>query len=130
MRTTGQKVSILSFFLIIFGSVLLSACGGDDSGGGDIVASNTQFNTDRLTFGAGEQISLEFVNEDSFEHNWALYESQADAKAKQHPIAIAETVTAGSTTVEFTAPDEGEYPFQCDFHPTMNGTATVQAPRD
>jgi plastocyanin len=142
---TGQErspwLSFLFLLVPIIAVVILVAAqdelgggaseeGGEGGGGapaGDIVASNTAFNTDELTFSAGEEVSLEFVNEDSIAHNWALYENESDAEAQSNPIADGEEITQGSTTVDFTAPEPGDYPFQCDLHPTsMIGTAVVE----
>jgi plastocyanin len=124
-----EKMWLMRICVAFISAVVLAGCaGGGNGAGGDIVASNTQFSTKRLTFTAGEHISLVFVNEDSFDHNWALYENQADAHAQQNPIAMSEEITAGTVTIDFTAPDEGEYPFQCDLHPSsMVGTAIVTA---
>ena len=113
--------------MTLAGVALLAACSdGGTVAGGDIVAAGNRFNIDQLTFTAGEQVSLEFVNDDRALHNWALYEDEAQARAGQ-AIVQGEEITEGSTTINFTAPEEGEYLFQCDLHPyLMRGTAIVE----
>jgi plastocyanin len=95
---------------------------------GAVAAAESKFSTDELTYKAGESVSIEFINQDSIAHNLAIYASAADAEAQENPLADGQETTAGSTTVEFKAPQEpGEYPFQCDLHPTsMVGTVIVE----
>jgi plastocyanin len=99
---------------------------GPVTSGGTISAENVEFSTDAIELQAGEEVSLTFDNVDSLPHNVAIYEDQADADAQQNPIFQGELITGSSTTYEFEAPPQGEYPFQCDVHPAMIGTVTVQ----
>ena len=95
---------------------------GGEGGGLTISAANIQFNEDQLTIPAdGGQ--LEFVNDDTAEHNVSIYESD-DA---QQDIFIGDIIPGGqSTTYDIPAHDPGEYYFQCDVHPAMNGTVTFE----
>jgi plastocyanin len=94
---------------------------------GTIVAEQTAFNTDTIELKAGERASIPFENKDPFDHNIAIYANQADAEAQENAIFDGELISASSTTYEFEAPPKGEYPFQCDLHPTtMTGTVIVE----
>lgn len=99
---------------------------GPVTSGGTLVAEGVQFSTDAIELQSGEQVSLTLDNRDSAPHNFAIYENDADAEAQENAIFQGENVTGSSTTYEFEAPPGGEYPFQCDIHPDMNGTVTVQ----
>lgn len=107
--------------------------GGDNgsSGGGGgsttVVAENVAFDTNSFEFPAGEDVTIEFDNQDTLEHNIAIYEDQATALTFEDAIFQGETIDGGeSTTYEFTAPDAGEYYFHCDVHPNMSGTVITQ----
>lgn len=93
-------------------------------GGLSISAADLQFSTDTLEFTAGEESELEFANEDasSIQHNVAIYEEEGGAD-----IFIGEVIP-GEQTVTYSVPamEKGEFYFQCDLHPGMNGTVTVQ----
>jgi plastocyanin len=96
-------------------------------GGGELVASNSEFNTDSLTVQADGQVSIPFENQDTFDHNVAVYENEADGQAQQNPIFQGELISNSSTTYTFDAPEPGDYYFQCDVHAAaMNGTLTIE----
>lgn len=96
------------------------AAGG---GGSTVTSANVAFNTDEITLKAGEEASIKYVNEDTVQHNIAIYE---DDSAEQE-IFVGDIIPGGQEiTYTFEAPKKGEYYFQCDVHPTMNGTVTVE----
>ena len=86
-----------------------------------IAAENLSFSTDTLELPADTQATIAFDNRDSQPHNVSIYESEGG-----EPIFQGEVIDGG-TQIEYTfeAPEPGEYYFQCDVHPTMNGTAVV-----
>jgi len=100
--------------------------GGPVTSGGTIVAQDVQFTSDTIELVAGEEVSITFENSDDLQHNVAIYANEADADAQQNPIFQGEIITGTSVTYEFTAPDAGEYVFQCDVHPAMRGTVIVE----
>ena len=97
---------------------------GPDGGGLSISASNLEFSTDTLEFPAGEESELTFSNEDSssVQHNVAIYEEEGGAD-----LFIGDVIPGGQETA-YSVPsmEAGEYYFQCDLHPGMNGTVSVQ----
>jgi plastocyanin len=108
------------------GEAPASSGGGPVTSGGTIVAEEVQFNSDVIELAAGEDVSITLDNIDSVEHNVSIYANEDDASAQENAIFEGERITASSTTYEFTAPDGGEYVFQCDVHPAMRGTVTVE----
>lgn len=97
-------------------------------GGMTIVAEGVAFDTETLTLPAGEEVSLEFDNRDQGTvHNVAIYENEADAQAQGNALFDGQDITGpATTTYEFEAPPPGEYLFQCDVHPDMNGTVVAE----
>lgn len=90
-------------------------------------AAATGFDTDCLAAPVGEAFTVDFTNDDTVVHNWALY---TDPSMEEHlgGGTIQEPIEGGeSTTYEVDAiEDEGQYFFVCDFHPTtMTGTFVV-----
>ncbi|MDQ3448457.1 MAG: cupredoxin domain-containing protein [Chloroflexota bacterium] len=66
----------------------------------------------------GAQVTLIFRNVSQVPHNLTF----------QDPIdAATETIVdaGASGTLEFTAPEPGDYPFVCTLHPGMDGVLTV-----
>lgn len=98
------------------------AAGGS---GLNISAQDLQFSTDELTLPAGEEAEIAFANEDasSIQHNVALYSEEGGDE-----IFKGDVIPGGqSTTYAVPALEKGEASyFQCDIHPGMNGTVTIE----
>jgi len=80
-----------------------------------LAARNIRFNTSTITVPAGAHVTMNFDNQESVPHNFALYEnSQA-----QNAIFKGEVITGPRIIVyTFDAPEEpGTYFFRCDIHP-------------
>jgi plastocyanin len=86
----------------------------------EVTAASVAFDVDTINLKAGEETPLRFVNEDSVQHNIHILESQ-DGKS----LFQGDLVTAGEVTYEIPPLDKGEYFFQCDVHPSMNGKVIV-----
>ncbi|MFN2488590.1 MAG: plastocyanin/azurin family copper-binding protein [Actinomycetota bacterium] len=109
------------------------AGGGDggSSGGADadatLVAQNVQFDTDSIALPAQTEAVVFLDNQDGVEHNFSLYPDEQAADAQGDAIFQGDVVGGGDgTEYAFESPSRGEYVFQCDIHPSMRGTATVE----
>ncbi len=87
-----------------------------------MVAQGIAFDTDTISLPADQPSTLTFDNRDTVPHNIAIYTDSSLSEA----LFQGEIVT-GPATAQYEVPPEpaGEYYFQCDVHPTMNGTVTV-----
>ncbi len=86
--------------------------------GTDEGAAN-EFDPDQISAPAGATVRLTFTNEATVPHNLTFGD----------PINAATEVIVDpgeSETIEFTAPEAGEYTFVCTLHPGMEGTLTVE----
>ena len=100
--------------------------GGGDAGGEVVeitVATDTGsellFDPTEVTVPAGATVRLTFDNISEVPHN-LTFNDPIDA-------ATANIVDPGaSETIEFTAPEAGEYVFVCTLHPGMEGTLIVE----
>ncbi len=118
------------------GTVVADEGGGDGGGGGGggaggggggqgaavtVTAQNIAFDTDTIELPADTESTITLVNEDTEPHNIAIYTDDT----------VAENLFRGDTVtgdrIDYTVPplDAGEYYFQCDVHPTMNGSVVV-----
>lgn len=91
----------------------------------DLNAKNVAFDKNSITVPAGARVTMNFDNQESIPHNFALYDSPQAQKA----IFVGEVITGPRTIVyTFDAPTEpGNYFFRCDIHPmTMTGQFIVQ----
>ena len=77
------------------------------------------FVPDEISVPTGTTVRLTFMNESTVPHNLTF---GAPINA-----ATATIVDPGAEeTIEFTAPEAGEYTFKCTLHPGMEGTLTVE----
>jgi plastocyanin len=88
-----------------------------------LTASGVAFDKDTLELKAGEETTLPFNNDDTVEHNLAIYEDDTATK----DLFKGEITPAGSSTdYEIPALDKGDYFFRCDIHPSMSGSVVVE----
>jgi plastocyanin len=139
-QTSLVEMGVVVLYPVVIGIVIAQLGLGEAEGtaeqqppasapaaGNSIAASNSEFNTDTLVLEGGGTTTIEFTNEDTFDHNVALYENEADGLAQENPVFQGDLISGTSTTYEFDSPPPGDYHFQCDVHAqSMNGTATVK----
>ena len=98
--------------------------GAGGAGALTVSAESLTFNTDEITLSAGEESELSFNNEDSssVQHNIAIYEEQGGKD-----LFVGDVIPGGqAVTYSVPALDKGEFYFQCDIHPGMNGSVVVE----
>lgn len=91
-----------------------------------VVAEEIKFDTDEITVPAGEELEIEFVNEDAeVYHNVAIYEGDGP---EAEPVFNGEGFAGhDERTYRLETPEPGAYVFICDFHPNMKGAFVVEA---
>ena len=89
-----------------------------------VTASGIAFDTSTIDLPADQPSTIHFVNEDNAtQHNIAIYPSADDLA---NPLFRGDLLTGpGETDYAVDPLEAGEYYFQCDVHPTMNGTVNV-----
>jgi alcohol dehydrogenase (cytochrome c) len=90
----------------------------------NLSARNIAFDKSTITVPAGANVTMNFDNQESVPHNFALY----DNSQAENVIFKGEVITGPKTIVyTFDAPEEpGTYFFRCDIHPTtMTGQFIV-----
>ena len=93
------------------------------TGGLAISADELAFDTEKLMFSPSTPVSLIFENKEAQSHNVSIY-TGSDASGEQ--VFKGEIFTGPATrTYELPALDAGNYYFQCDVHPFMNGGLEV-----
>lgn len=100
---------------------------GSGEAGGEVVqvtvgtdtGTELLFDPTEVTVTAGATVQLTFVNESTVPHN-LVFNDPINA-------ATATIVDPGAEeTIEFTAPEAGEYTYVCTLHPGMEGTLIVE----
>ncbi|MEO8475606.1 MAG: cupredoxin domain-containing protein [Actinomycetota bacterium] len=100
--------------------------GAGGSGTASIAAAGLTFDTSSLSFPANEPVTLTFDNTDDVgttgPHNVAIYKDDTLAE-----VLFQGELVSGPATIDYQVPAlaPGEYYFQCDVHPPMNGTVSV-----
>jgi plastocyanin len=94
-----------------------------------VIAKNIQWDLKQLLFQANAKITVTLDNQDSalgVPHNFGLYTNAARTADKE--IYKPPKDAAPGQKVDYVVPalKAGTYYFQCDIHPSMNGTATVK----
>ncbi|MEA2432854.1 MAG: hypothetical protein QOG54_311 [Actinomycetota bacterium] len=134
-RRSWGELLIIATYPIVIGAVLALIGVGEGTAAGEkppgneapvagnsVVASGVSFNTDTLTFKAGEETQLTFTNDDTVQHNIGVYESEGGKELFKGDI-----INGGQETTYAIPPlKKGEYHFQCDVHPSMSGTVVVE----
>ena len=120
--------------------ILITAAGcGDDSGGGasnaiETTASEFQFDGNEWTVSAGEEFTMDFTNDGSVDHEWAVLTEEISSEAEfSEDIVLFEveaTPPGESVSQSFTVDDAGTYQVVCaledHFDAGMEGTLTVE----
>ena len=97
---------------------------GHAPGAVEVMAKDIAFDIKEMNLPANGPAEVVFTNGDKgIPHNMSFY---AGADATAPPIHKGGIVAGpGQITYDFTTPAAGEYYFQCDVHPNMNGKAHV-----
>jgi plastocyanin len=133
-----RRGALITLILVL--ATALAACSGNseesqpaDGDGGDngtatvadgaveITAEGLAFDATTIEAAAGEDFTITLVNNDSAPHNISIYTEEGGES-----LVTGATAEAGQTvTIDVSALDPGEYYFQCDIHPDMNGSVVV-----
>jgi plastocyanin len=134
-RAFWAELFIVATYPIVIGAVLamigLGTGHATEDGGtggepaapaaGTVSAEGVQFDTAEISLAAGEEEEITFNNADTVEHNISIYEEEGGKN-----LFTGDIIPGGQeTTYSVPALDKGEYYFQCDVHPAMNGTVKV-----
>lgn len=98
--------------------------GGEESASVELAASGLAFDKQELTIPADTEFVLAFNNEESVPHNIAILEAQGSPNALFRGAIVTGPKLAEETVEAIPA---GDYYFQCDVHPNMNGAAKAVA---
>lgn len=125
-------------------AVLAVGCGGDDDDESGVAASSAiaataseyQFDPDSWTVNAGGEFTIEFTNDGTLEHEWAVIALGEDIAseaefAEEKVVLEVEAIDPGTSTSEqFTIDEAGTYQVICaietHFDQGMEGSLTVE----
>ena len=88
-----------------------------------IASKDTRFDRVELDVPAGRAFTVVYANQESAQHNVAIY---ADASAAS--VLFRGGIVGGPSTHVYAVPAlaAGTYYFRCDVHPSMNGTVVAK----
>ncbi|MGH2753512.1 MAG: cupredoxin domain-containing protein [Actinomycetota bacterium] len=97
------------------------------AGGTVVVAENTAFDVTEIEIKAQAENTITLDNRDPLDHNISIYPDQQAGLGFENAIFEGDIV-AGPGTIDYTfeGPEKGEYHFQCDVHPNMNGSVIAR----
>jgi plastocyanin len=99
-------------------------CARAEGGVIELSADNLEFDAPCLVAPAGEPFTIRFVNREAQPHNVAVYDdsSKANEHFRGEPI-----ITGPDAEVDYEVPalEAGEYFFDCQVHPAMNGALYI-----
>jgi plastocyanin len=124
---------LLSTLGLLGATLLLAACSASGGGAATPAASaaadaiplsskDLQFSTSELVAPAGKPFQIAYDNQEGAPHNVAIYQSEGGAE-----LFKGEVIT-GPKQIVYNVPAQaaGTYYFQCDVHPNMKGSVTVE----
>jgi plastocyanin len=90
----------------------------------EVTAASLAFDVEELTVPADQAFTVTLQNDDAAVHNFSVYEGDS---AEGALILEGQDAAANETVEESVEPlEKGSYYFQCDYHPSMNGTLTAE----
>lgn len=128
--------------LLVGLAVVAAGCGDDGGGGGEAsnaieaTAQEYEFTPDAWTVNAGEEFEIDFTNDGTVQHEWAVIALGEDIASEDEfteakVMLEVEAIDAGTTTTEsFTIDEPGTYQVICaietHFDQGMEGSLTVE----
>lgn len=100
-----------------------SDCAKVENGVINLSAADLEFSAPCMVANAGEAFTIHFTNEDTQPHNVAVFtDSSKGTKIMGGDIISTQ---GESMDYEVEAQDVGQYYFDCEVHPDMNGTLYI-----
>lgn len=127
------------FVAVCLMTVLMAACGSSSESSSTtdlptaeftIVATDIAYDTDQLEVAAGQPIAITFKNDGFLEHDFSIMEIEHSGEVMSHDeggmdghdmghmsdipdVHVAAAMNGGSSSLEFTPSEPGEYEFFC-----------------
>ena len=86
-----------------------------------VVAKDYKFDTATLAMTAGDPTLIHFTNQDSEQHDIAIFPNADSSQA----MFKGDLISRGSIVYDVPAFDAGPYFFKCTIHPVMSGDVQV-----
>jgi plastocyanin len=92
----------------------------------ELVAKDIAFDKKELKVPAGEDVRVDFDNEDETYHNVSVYTPGVDNTSVGMPVFAGRPVFHREELIDMRIPKPGNYVFVCDFHPNMRGDLVAE----